>query len=465
MFQDSKGYIWLCTKGGVSRFDGNKFKNLTVNDGLLSNQIVRILEDSEGGINFSSIIGISRLYQGKITTVLLTDTIKSKKNNLVLQNFITKDICFLSSSNLPIYIGPVNSRISRLFNDLDSIMVSYFILEDNYNKLWLRTFDYGLYCITNDTLLCYADGLKGILIKDKTGKVLFCADNCLYVPDTLVHKLNKIYCFEGEEVYILNDFDPENHALFQVEQKYIVEFDGQEEKKYLKKFNYINILLTDNEDNLWIATETGLYRKISDAFENFTTETGANEYVWSIVEDDQKNIWFASYGDGLCKWDGENISRITEYTDTYSSVPTNYFYTGAILASNRNLYFPIKENGILQYNSRDFSVLQGLPKGSVLDVYEDSSNHCLLVASTAGLIVLKENKLPVLYEKDFLQTRKFIKTIAQDKFGRYWLGGEYLLNIFDGNEFIEYPNEQFEYNHGAISIFKDHNENLWLGTM
>jgi ligand-binding sensor domain-containing protein len=69
IFQDSKGYIWLGTKGGVSRFDGLGFENYTVNDGLISNYILRIFEDSEGGINFCSLLRISRIYKNKIDTV------------------------------------------------------------------------------------------------------------------------------------------------------------------------------------------------------------------------------------------------------------------------------------------------------------------------------------------------------------------------------------------------------------
>jgi len=83
MFQDSKGYLWLETKGGVSRFDGLKFLNYTVNDGLLSNYNHRIFEDAEGGINFCSLIGTSRLFNENITTILLNDTIQSDRNTII----------------------------------------------------------------------------------------------------------------------------------------------------------------------------------------------------------------------------------------------------------------------------------------------------------------------------------------------------------------------------------------------
>ncbi len=262
----------------------------------------------------------------------------------------------------------------------------------------------------------------------------------------------------------LHDFDNNNNAYFGLGQKKIFVFDGSEIKEYKRKFNFINQLLVDTEDNLWIATETGFYKKISSAFENFTTETGANEYVWSIVEDEQQNIWFASYGDGLSMWNGEQFKKVTDYKGVYNTMQGNYFYTGAILATNRHIYFPVRENGILQFDGSDFSLVSGFPIGSVLDVYEDSLNNSLLAASTAGLVVLENLKSPGLFEKKFNESKIYIKTIAQDKFGRYWLGGEYMLNIFDGKEFIEFPNEQFDYDHGAISIFMDHRKNMWLGT-
>jgi hypothetical protein len=48
--QDSKGFIWLATDNGVSRFDGKEFKNFTSDDGLPDNDIIEICEDALGRI-------------------------------------------------------------------------------------------------------------------------------------------------------------------------------------------------------------------------------------------------------------------------------------------------------------------------------------------------------------------------------------------------------------------------------
>lgn len=57
-FQDSKGFIWLATTNGVSRFDGKTFKNYTSNNGLPDNDIFDINEDALGRIWLSCYNGI-----------------------------------------------------------------------------------------------------------------------------------------------------------------------------------------------------------------------------------------------------------------------------------------------------------------------------------------------------------------------------------------------------------------------
>ena len=48
--QDSKGYIWIFTEKGISKFDGYDFKTFTMADGLPSNDVWGLTEDSQGRI-------------------------------------------------------------------------------------------------------------------------------------------------------------------------------------------------------------------------------------------------------------------------------------------------------------------------------------------------------------------------------------------------------------------------------
>jgi len=48
MIQDRKGNMWFGTLGGISRFDGKRFSNFTIKDGLPAVSIYCLYEDSKG---------------------------------------------------------------------------------------------------------------------------------------------------------------------------------------------------------------------------------------------------------------------------------------------------------------------------------------------------------------------------------------------------------------------------------
>ena len=52
ILQDSKGYLWFSTDHGVCRYDGHTFINYTAEDGLSGNFVIKAVEDSLGRIWF-----------------------------------------------------------------------------------------------------------------------------------------------------------------------------------------------------------------------------------------------------------------------------------------------------------------------------------------------------------------------------------------------------------------------------
>lgn len=54
ILQDQKGYIWLGTEAGLSRFDGYQFHTYTTKDGLPNNDVIDIEEDENGRIWINS---------------------------------------------------------------------------------------------------------------------------------------------------------------------------------------------------------------------------------------------------------------------------------------------------------------------------------------------------------------------------------------------------------------------------
>lgn len=47
IYEDSKGFIWFCTDQGISRYDGSVFQNYSIKDGIPDTEIFRIREDKQ----------------------------------------------------------------------------------------------------------------------------------------------------------------------------------------------------------------------------------------------------------------------------------------------------------------------------------------------------------------------------------------------------------------------------------
>jgi len=60
LFQDSRGYLWVSTLAGISRFDGKSFKNYSIQEGLPVSFSSKICEDSSGNLYISYGTGVAR---------------------------------------------------------------------------------------------------------------------------------------------------------------------------------------------------------------------------------------------------------------------------------------------------------------------------------------------------------------------------------------------------------------------
>ena len=70
---DKDGIVWVGTwGGGLARFDGEKFINYTVKDGLSSNHVFMLHEDSQGTLWVGTSNGLSQFSNGRFSNSLTT---------------------------------------------------------------------------------------------------------------------------------------------------------------------------------------------------------------------------------------------------------------------------------------------------------------------------------------------------------------------------------------------------------
>lgn len=76
--------------------------------------------------------------------------------------------------------------------------------------------------------------------------------------------------------------------------------------------NAVRSLFIDSKNVLWIGTENGISRFVNGQFSNINEQDGlGHNSCWDISQDDYGNMWFASYGGGISKFDGKSFTVFT----------------------------------------------------------------------------------------------------------------------------------------------------------
>lgn len=83
----------------------------------------------------------------------------------------------------------------------------------------------------------------------------------------------------------------------------------------------IRCMYKDSRGLLWIGTDAGLCSFDGKSFRIYKADKGMTAgKIWAIAEDEEANLWFGSYGDGLYKYDGKHFERLT----TKNGLVSNY---------------------------------------------------------------------------------------------------------------------------------------------
>lgn len=76
--------------------------------------------------------------------------------------------------------------------------------------------------------------------------------------------------------------------------------------------NAVRSLFLDSKNILWIGTENGVSRMENGSFSNLDETDGlGHNSCWDINQDGNGNMWFASYGGGISKFDGKKFTIFT----------------------------------------------------------------------------------------------------------------------------------------------------------
>jgi signal transduction histidine kinase/ligand-binding sensor domain-containing protein/DNA-binding response OmpR family regulator len=443
IIQDSNGFIWVGTNGGLSRFDGYEFLNFRMDFGdttsLMEDVVPTLFIDSKNNFWIGTNAGVN-LYRHEDESFV---RLLPQKLNYTIQSFAEDkhgNIWIGTEWNGLIKLN-ISSNEIRLFNTENGFLSDaiFEIYNDEDGLIWVGT------------------SQGAVVFEPKIGDQFETFHN-------IVHESGRSNSLNNNEVY----------SIFK-----------------------------DSKGTVWLGTNKGINRLIQfdNNFENAVfdyvlndesnTNSLSHNNIRSFWEDDDGSLWCATRGGGINQIRVENNSyKIIKYLSDSEKVNTlvhndvlNGFKDdlGNIWLSTQSgiSKLTIEEN-IFQINQHKYRDLKSIASNTVSSFVEDSNGN-IWIGTNQGLCYLDKSQkganrkdfitFPFESGKSSLQRINRIQTLCLKKNGLLYIGSKAGVLIFDtekkqyilDSKLIKLVDNHFLELY-VRKILIDKQQRVWLGT-
>lgn len=437
------------------------FENLTIEDGLSQATAEAIIQDSKGYIWVGTNDGLNRYNGSDIKVFNDSDT------NGIISGYITT---LAEDKNRNLWVG-TDEGLSKI--NLDD----YSIKNYRYYKNDKRTpYSAILTFFVDDEENFYMGSNSGIYIYNEIEDDF---DKMVGLKDGLSHR--NIFSINKDKYNTL--WLGTDSGLYGVDLKTKKNKYYTDEDETTKDWGKIYSILFDDENNMWVGTEKNGLKKI-DMTRNkvqsfFADEKDDNKLksnsIRKILQDSSGNIWIATEK-GISKYIGDN--KFTTYQNkSYdnSTLASDIVYT--LMEDDSGLIWAGTYTGVSIFDSRNKIEMykndpidkNSLSDNVVMGVYEDEQGLLWIGTRDRGLnIINRENQsIEHIYEGDSVYdlTTNAISVIT-GKDNIIWVGTRHGVNkINKDNMTIEkYTMEEGLINNNIKSLLVDSKNRLWIGT-
>ena len=241
--------------------------------------------------------------------------------------------------------------------------------------------------------------------------------------------------------------------------------------------NWVSAMAQDARGDIWFATGGGISRYNGRSFTNYTKKHGlASDQVWSMLLDKNGGFWFGTE-EGVSRYDGTNFNSFPIPAADLSKYPY-YNYPNQINAivedKAGNIWFASNGGGVYRYDGTTLTNLSekdGLCNNFVETILEDRAGNLWFGTRYGGLCKYDPSASLRAGGKAFTAfSREDLKgdhiwTLYQGSNGIIWIAvARSGLCSYDGATFTCYDEGDGAGIRVVQSIFEDANGQLWFGT-
>lgn len=355
--QDSRGFMWLCTRGGLSRYDGIRFTNYTTDNGLTNDMINDIVEIAPQKFIVAQNLEGPRLLENDHLGSL------ARPSNITLNKF------YITGDNHLLAVTDQHGIVRWEKGDFQP-------LNDAYKKSITEM------AMLNDSLwvVIRASALVQLMTNELQP---YSALNAINATAIYVDSRHRVWLGTSTGLKLLAPRQERNKP---------VEFMPLPAAFDLPVLNtWITDFFEDSQGNCWIATMGGgIVRITPNGRSTIYTEADGlpTSSVNCVREDAQKNIWVGT-GSGLVKFSTNNEVRIFTHKHGLSKGITGYILQASV---NSVHLFDAQSITELNLQTNSFSVVSSSDVAD--DIYKVDKDELLVSRKGQGKLY-KSNKTDV----------------------------------------------------------------------
>jgi ligand-binding sensor domain-containing protein len=462
MMQDSRGMIWIGTKGGLNCYNGQKFSPVISKQfNFTSGEFIQnIVEDSNGRIWVSTLNGVAMI-DGEVGFYNIDPDLAGSK----LAADIEGRVWFISANNF------IQENHFGYFNGHQKVVLDEVLPSGHYSS-WL------------DIAWCQSD--NAIIFALDTNLFYFRSNQVEKIPWSL-RDYRLIYGKRGK-VYFSDFTDKYNFSVYEVLNKEVREVVRVREGNYFadKKINdtlflisnsvpvtgvritpdkvlydfyhgiSLNRILNDHDNHLWIGSEDGVYQIFDNGFVAF--DKTQLPQIWATIEAHNGDMWLSSYLHGLFRLTN---NKLKEYPNDFENRIANPYFHPSVDKSGK-LFFP-NAHGILVVEGEKF---QQYHDRYFITTFYDREQDLLWGGGQMRAVVFDEKMkvLRVIDKEQGLDVGTNVLTFLKDNDGFYWLGGGSGVARYDFSK-DSLKNYKFAgIANGAVTSCTDFSGRIWFGT-
>jgi signal transduction histidine kinase/ligand-binding sensor domain-containing protein/ActR/RegA family two-component response regulator len=480
--QDRRGFIWMGTDNGLCRYDGTRVVSYPLPETATSQAVVALVCDPDDNLLLGTADGVLRFtFANEQFTPLPIEELSAPVTHLSIDQsgnlWIATNgqgvLCLsLTDAEKPVStysLNAIDGKVAQVYTDANQRQ--WAISHTGMPALWQLNKSKNMFeaasrqpGVVLRSALC--------MLQSSDGRLWLGTDNdgLLWIDEGgVLHSLPTTDAAHHQRIRTLNELSPNQFLLGCDDGVWIYDMRTSEYSLYLP-LRFVTSVIRDNENGLWIGAAYGGVTYLSPVAHRF--ESTAAGLTSHFVEDRQGRVWTTREEGGLnCYKNGS-----TPITDYPGRTQLKGIKAHSLCIDGDDIWMGTFSDGIYVFSTVSGKLRHIVPTEEAHSLYDP--NSCTLLRDRQGTIWIATMEGLCRYnrQKDYFERVVKVQSVPidmkRDAGGRLWVAtqgsGVWSYNPKEGGEVKTYhhdsDNQQSLSANLVNSLFIDGKGTVWAGT-